>query len=512
MASHQSTGAVMNAFRKEIFGDTPPVFVESVDSRAQRNVVARNAFYLFLGQIVSTALAIGLNAALGRTLGPADFGEYFVLISMSTFAYVLVDWGQSAVLVREAASRLDVIGPLLGSVLASRVVAAGAVMVFTTCFARLVGYEPRIQLLAALAIGCALPLALSQPYGYVFRALNRMDLDVLLTVCAKILTFATTLAALALGKRLETIFLAQLVGGGGALALAMLLWRRLALQTPRPSWAFVGDLWVQGTPLVFFFAAVAVQPYIDAIVLSKLAPTAVVGYYAAARNIVGFLTAPAAILGAAAFPQMSRVARDPVELHRLFRMALRPMLLLGALATVGCYLFANFAVDLIYGASHFRPSAEVLQFYAPVFFILFFNMLLGLVVVAMRRTRAMAFAKFGNILVSTILALFLVPAFQTHWDNGGLGIVVAIGAGEGLMLIIFVAVLPPGTLDGRTLLDGTRALLASFATFALFWFLPPLSPWLGIPLCVIVFGLLALTVGLVTRADLIELFNSLKRE
>jgi O-antigen/teichoic acid export membrane protein len=502
----------MNGFPKEIFANTPPIFVESVDPQAQRKVVARNAFYLLLGQIVSTALAIGLNAALGRTLGPADFGEYFVLITMSAFAYVLVDWGQSAVLIREAASQLDFIGPLLGSVLASRVVAAGAAMVFTTCFARLVGYEPRIQLLAALAIGCAFPLALSQPYGYVFRALNRMDLDVLLTVCAKLLTFVSTLAVLALEKRLEYVFLAQLVGGGGALALAMLLWRRLALQTPRPSWSIVCDLWGQGAPLVFFFAAVAVQPYIDAIVLSKLAPAAVVGYYGAARNIIGFLTAPAAILGSAAFPQMSRAALHPVELRRLFRMALRPMLLLGALASVGSYLFANFAIDLIYGASHFRPSVEVLQFYAPVFFILFFNILLGLVVIAIRRTRAMAVAKFGNILVSTILALFLVPVFQTHWNNGGLGIVVAIGVGELLMLIIFVAVLPRGTLDGRTLLDATRALFASFGTFALFWFLPPLSPWLGIPLCVIVFGLLALAVGLVTRADLIELSNLLKRE
>jgi O-antigen/teichoic acid export membrane protein len=284
------------------------------------------------------------------------------------------------------------------------------------------------------------------------------------------------------------------------------------LQTPRPSWAIARDLWGQGTALVFFFAAVAAQPYIDAIVLSKLAPAAVVGYYGAARNIVGVLTAPASILGAAAFPQMSRAAPHPVELHRVVRMALRPMLLLGALAAVGCQLFANFAVDLIYGANHFRPSAEVLQFYAPVFFILFFNMLLGLVVVAIRRTREMAFAKFANIAVSTILALFLVPAFQVHWDNGGLGIVVAIGAGELFMLVTFVAVLPRGTLDGRTLRDAASAVLAGFGTFALFWLLPPLSPWLGIPLCVIVFGLFALAVGLVTRADLVELSNILKRE
>ncbi|MBV9532747.1 MAG: oligosaccharide flippase family protein [Bradyrhizobium sp.] len=477
-------------------------------------MLARNAFYLLLGQIVSTTLAIVLNAALGRTLGPADFGVYFLLISMSAAAYVLVDWGQSVVLIRETARRLDLAGPLLGSVLAFRVVAVSSVVVLTACFARLFGYELRIQLLAALAIACAFPLALSQPYGCVFRARNRMDLDAHITVWSKVMTVVATLAALAFGGRLVSVFLAQLVGGGGALALAVFLWRRLALQTPRPSWAVVRELWDQGTPIAFFTIAIAAQPYIDAIVLSKLTPAAVVGYYGAARNILGVLITPATILSIAAFPQMSHAAFHPIELHRIFRMALRPTLLLGALAAVGCYLFGNFAVDLIYGASHFRPSVEVLEFYAPVFFILFFNMLLGNVVFAIRRTREMAFAKLGNILVSTILALFLVPAFQARWDNGGLGIVVATGAGELLMLIFFAAVLPPGTLDKRTLLDAARALLASFGTLALFWLLPPFSPWLGIPLCIIVFGLLALSVGLVSRAELTvfsDFFNESER-
>jgi O-antigen/teichoic acid export membrane protein len=479
--------------------------------RTHGNVLARNTFYLSLGQFVSTALGIVLNAVLGRTLGPADFGVYFLLNSMSSTAYVLVDWGQSVVLIREAARRPDLVGPLLGSVLAFRIVAAGAAVVFTICFARLIGYELRIQLLAASAIACALPLALSQPYGCVFRARNRMDLDALVIVWSKVLTVMATLAALALGGRLESVFLAQLVGGGGALGLAMLLWRRLALRTSLPSWAVVRELWSQGTPLAFFSVAVAAQPYIDAIVLSKLTPAAIVGYYGAARNIVGVLIAPAAILSVAALPQMSHAAFHTMELHHIIRTALRPMLLLGALVAVGCYLFANIAIDLIYGASHFQRSVEVLELYAPIFFILFFNMLLGTVGVAIGRAREMAFAKLGNILVSTVLALFLVPAFQAHWDNGGLGLVVAVGVGELLMLIAFAMVLPPRTLDKRTLLDAAGALLVSFGTLALFWLLPPLTPWLGIPLCVIVFGLLALTVGLVSRAELIELAGLLKR-
>src|SRR5262249_52537 len=155
-------------------------------------------------------------------------------------------------------------------------------------------------------------------------------------------------------------------------------------------WTMVRELGVRGTPLALFFVAVAVQPYIDAMVLSMLTPTAVVGFYGAARNIVGVLIAPAPILSAPPFPHMFHPTQHPIEPHQIIQIMLRPMLLLGGLAAVGCYLFAEVAVDVIYGASGFGPSVEVLQFYAPVLFLIFFDILLVCVVTALGRERALA--------------------------------------------------------------------------------------------------------------------------
>src|SRR5262249_6839764 len=161
-----------------------------------RNEIADNAFYLLIGQTVSNILSIGLNAALGRNLGPVDFGVYFLLMSMSTFAYVLVDWGQSALLMREAVRSSDSVSTLLGSALAFRGIAVCVVVVLTAWSARLMGYAPHIQALAALVVVCGLPLALSQPYGFLFRGRNRMDLDAIVTVAAKVATVTATLAVL----------------------------------------------------------------------------------------------------------------------------------------------------------------------------------------------------------------------------------------------------------------------------------------------------------------------------
>ena len=64
--------------------------------------MARNALYLALGQAATTALAILLTGALGRWLGAADYGTYYVLITMSTSALMLLEWGQSLWVVRES--------------------------------------------------------------------------------------------------------------------------------------------------------------------------------------------------------------------------------------------------------------------------------------------------------------------------------------------------------------------------------------------------------------------------
>src|SRR6266540_2187429 len=102
-------------------GDAPP-FAPAGAGAAEpgRGAVARNVAHLVLGQAGTTVLAVVLSAALGRSLGAAEFGLYFVFTSMTAFAFVVVEWGQGQYLVREVARRPESAGALLGSALAIR--------------------------------------------------------------------------------------------------------------------------------------------------------------------------------------------------------------------------------------------------------------------------------------------------------------------------------------------------------------------------------------------------------
>ena len=112
-------------------------------------------------------------------------------------------------------------------------------------------------------------------------------------------------------------------------------------------------------------------------ILSKLAPGDAIGWFGAAKNILGTMFAPAAILGTATFPRLSRAASICVQFKAEVRAALRPLLWLGALGAIGTYLFADDAIAIVYGRQHFGPSGIILKVYAPAFFLLFVNVLLA---------------------------------------------------------------------------------------------------------------------------------------
>jgi O-antigen/teichoic acid export membrane protein/glycosyltransferase involved in cell wall biosynthesis len=471
-------------------------------SSRQDGVLARNAFYLLLGQVGTTILAVVLNAALARTLGAADFGIYFLLVSMSTFAYVVVEWGQSALLVREAAREPQLSGQLLGGALAFRVVVGLAATAFTGLLTRVLGYDPRTQMLAALMVLCGLPLALSQPYTYMFRARDRMDLDAAVGVAAKLVIVAVTLTVLVLGGHLAGVVGAQGVGGAIALLVAVLLARRIPLPAPRWTWQNVRTLAATGTPIAVFFVAGAIEPYLHAILLSKLVPAVVVGWYGAARNIMGVLLAPATILSTAAFPQFSRAAARPEELHQATRRTLRLLMTLGALAAVGTFLFADLAISVIYGPHKFGPAATVLKLFAPVQLVFFLDMLFATLVTAIGKAPVLAAAKLVSVIASSGLALVLVPICQQRYGNGGLGLVLAFGISEVVMVVALLILIPRGALDRGILIDLGRVLGVALGTLAVFQLLPAASSWVSVPGAVLLFAALSLGVGLVSRDDL----------
>ena len=85
---------------------------EQYVDRKKNGRIAHNVIFLGIGQIASTGLGFVLNAALGRSLGPSDFGVFYTVSTIYSFVGFAVDWGQNPYVIREIARGRSQVCPL----------------------------------------------------------------------------------------------------------------------------------------------------------------------------------------------------------------------------------------------------------------------------------------------------------------------------------------------------------------------------------------------------------------
>ena len=176
-------------------------------------LLVRNVSHLGIGQVASTAFGVLLNAVIGRALEPAQLGIFYIALAISSFVSVIIDWGQSAYLVREMArGRIDE-PELIGSALLVRLATIVFSFAVAVAVAVALGYDGHIVELTLLAIVAAIPATLYVPFGCSFRGKDRMDIDAFVNIVGKAMTLVVTIIALRLGGGLTAVILMQGVGG-----------------------------------------------------------------------------------------------------------------------------------------------------------------------------------------------------------------------------------------------------------------------------------------------------------
>jgi O-antigen/teichoic acid export membrane protein len=477
----------------------------------RRGGMVRNALHLGLGQIVTTVLTIMLSATVAHALSGADFGLLYLVTSIAGFAYVVVDWGHGPLIVRETARHPERAGVLVGSVLMVRAIATVIVCLIAVATTWVLGYDVRTRVLTGALILAWLPQYLGLSFSWAFRGYERMDREALLNVALKLATLVGSIVCFVLGGGLLGLVLAWSLAGALTLVLAVAMYRRLQLPEVTATMAVARELLRDGTSFLAMSLAVAVSPFFNANILFKLTSPTVVGWFGAASNIMGTLIAPASILGMTMYPRLSRFADNPEEFGRTFRVSFRLLLLLAILGGTGTYLFAEVPVQIIYSLDKFGPSVDTLRAFAPAVMLLYVDVFLGTAIVAAGKAGKMAGAKVASIALTVVLAFFLVPFFQTRWSNGGLGVAYATVIGEVLM-VGTAGFLIREAIDRSAISDACRGLIVGGATILLFRLLPAISPFLGIPLCVIVFAGLSLLIGALKRSDVEMLLAPFRKQ
>ena len=172
------------------------------------------------------------------------------------------------------------------------------------------------------------------------RGLERTDIPAYIHVGQQLLALIIVFVVMVLGGGLRAALLAQCATTAIVLLATLPFLRSFGVGNLSIRWDTIKSLFSDGTPFVVFGLAMALQPNIDALFLSKFAPVEVMGGTAFHVVWLGTLLLPATTLIGALYPTLCRLyTTDRESFARTANGALRSVALLAVPVALCCGLY-----------------------------------------------------------------------------------------------------------------------------------------------------------------------------
>ncbi len=429
-----------------------------------RAIVSRNALWMLVAHVLTSGLSFITVPLMARWLGSADYGTMYLAGTIAAFGAMAVECGQDGYLVIAAARSNERAPELIATSMLLRLGLGVVGALLLEIVLRVLGYDSITRLLAFLVYVSQLLASISTAAMAVVKGLEKMGFNAWMQVFNEMLHTVLLISAISIGWRMKGICGVEIATTAGTLLLGLRIVMRMRLFPGRPRAATALELLKGGVPFFLWTSVIALQPSLEAVLLSKFGSADSVGWFGASSKLVGLLLFPSGILSAALSPTLARLhASDGDGFGRAVRGGMRIALFVGFPVAVGTFLFADAGIRIAFGARAFAPSADNLRIFSFYVLPVFLNMILGTAILSSGRQLAWALSKGAMVVASAGASAVLIPWFQAHAGNGGLGAAWVTAGAELAMLFAALRLIQRGALDRGMFLDLLRAVVASAA-------------------------------------------------
>ena len=384
------------------------------------SLLGRNISALTASQLIGWSSGVVATIIIPRFLGPTAFGVLVAAGSVAGVLGLMFNLMSPGFMVREMVARPGDVASITGTALAIRLLMVPLFLGSIVVYVHLLHFGGERQLVFYLVGVMSVAYAAVGPIQAVFQANERMGYLALTSVIQQLGTGLIGVAVVLAGFRA-----AGVAGVGLAVAVITLFvnirWARSCSSIDfRVGRRGVASLARRGLPYWSAGLALSVYTWIDAVILSLLAPAKVVGWYGLATSAFGTLLFVPTILSTAWYPRLVRafeespqrlleVARGYVELLVLLSVAV------GAATVVGAPPVMHILWPEFSGAV---PVMIILGFCIPPMYL---GIGLGQMLLAAKRPYVLSGSMLVGIVANVCLNLVLIHYFQTNYHNGALG-------------------------------------------------------------------------------------------
>lgn len=446
--------------------------------------VARNTSIMFVQQLVTWVSSFVLLILLPRYLGPVEYGRLFLAVSIVDMFRVLVTYGGNYLIAKNVSRDRQSTGQVVVDAIAFRTAFGVVALLGIGVFCLFTDYPVITQTLIVInGIGL-----LWYGTGVVlfagFQGHELLKFTSAGAMAERIFISVTGVVALWLGG--GTIIMSVIYILGNLLNAVVLgsFIRRITPSLPRVNWGSTISQIRDGVPY-FLFAVFSIIFYrIDSVMLSKMSPETVVGWYGGAYRLFDVLNFLPYIFTLAVYPVLSRLWSEEEEAHRrTTRKSVEFIVLAGIPVMVGMIGFAPQVINDVMGWNGFGPSITVLRVLCTGILFLYVDMVLGTTLLSSDRQKHFSLISLAAIPVNVGLNWLLIPWFQSTEGNGGIGAAVATSATELFIMIAIITQMPQGILAGMNLAAIGKGFASGGIMAAAIWGMMELGlPW---PLAVV---------------------------
>jgi len=396
-----------------------------------KQTIFKNTFWLILSELFTKGITFVIFIWLARHFGPKIYGQWaFALNFVSLFA-ILVDFGFSALTIRELAINKSKSSQYIDNILTMKLILGLIVLGLIAFIIQFLGKEPEvIRLVYFLAFYIVINNFVTF-FQSIFRANEKMQYETICRAIQGLSLLALSAFFIINNNPILTISYAY-IGAAliGVLFSLIFIWRYFSKFFLKINWKICKKILKKSWPFLFSGIFYMIYFRIDSVMLGMFSNMKEVGYYNAAYNLFIAIFIIPEIITMSFFPKLSYFyERDKLKFRKIFSNFKLIIVIISLPLTVLLFLLSDFVIIKIY-SQEYSASINLLKILSIIILFGFLARIYSWFLTSADEQKQVAKVQGLAALLNIILNYFLIIKYQAI----GAAIATLI---TGLALLVF---------------------------------------------------------------------------
>lgn len=370
----------------------------------------KNYLYLLLSQIVTYAFNFFIAVSIAKKLGVTHFGEFFLIATIQNFFLLIADFGINTLYLREVSKDRTLLNTYLNNIFALKLLLFIIAYILMQIFVMIFGYTAHIANLSLIFGLSMLPIGFSTLFIFTFRAIGRMDRE-LLTACFNgIVTILFLLWMYHSDISIEKVIMLWCFMNVLVMFFSFFVLKKTVEITLKPEYTLWRTLLSEAKYFLLYMLTSWVYIQIDTIMLSQYNSIDAVGLYQAAVKIVTVSVIFGDVMLYNFFPFISgKYREDPRKGKYLIGKISELTMAVVWPVLIAVIFFGKEALFTIYGPQYIQASLPLILL--GIGYLFYYGPPYGIILPALGYQKINFHIALWAAVANIILNLILIPKY-----------------------------------------------------------------------------------------------------